>query len=225
MVDDDSNFSAVKLTVTLRSKNGRSKQSLTPVLSALICSVGNVAIKDAKLRDHFSSLPVCLLKGPAILATSLIAWIEVRFDCRVTQMTFSSMDLGWFFSLWAGLPSPRNKPIPVELWYDLSSVKGLSRILFSIDEKNAREIWEEIHSKNTLVYTEEESIAFMKTLESHFYHHFKIQLAGLPLIRIRTSVAYIGSEGRMKIIHPQYVDHILEQLTRGALTKEFYGRL
>lgn len=68
-------------------------------------------------------------------------------------------------------------------------------------------------------------MTFLKALESHFYHHFRINLEGLPLTRVRTAIVYIASEGKLKIVHPSYTDHILEQLTKAALTKELYGRL
>lgn len=218
-------FSAVKIVVySFDTSKPTQTKSISPSLTTVFCSVGNEEEQSSRLQDSFTCLPICLINGPVNLARSLISWFESKFDCRITPMTFSSLDLGWYFSLWAGMAST-GKSAPIELCYDASSVSGLSRILFSIDKKDARDLWESVHSNNSLIFTEEESTTFLKALESHFYHHFRINLEGLPLTRVRTAIAYIASEGKLKIVHPSYTDHILEQLTKAALTKELYGRL
>ena len=221
---DDTKFSSMKISVQNFTNIAQTKSASTSILTMMLCSVEKKDSEDTKLQDHFTSLPICLIKGPADLARSLIRWLEQKFDCRITPMTFSSVELGWYFSLWAGMSSP-GKSVPIELCYDASNVNGLSRILFRIEEKDAKGLWENIHSRNSLIFTEEESVTFLKALESHFYHHFKINLEGLPVTRVRTAIAYLASEGKLKIVHPHYADHILEQLTKAALTKEFYGRL
>ena len=222
---EGSKFSAVKIVVySFDTSEPTQTNSISPSLTTVFCSVGNEEEQDTRLQDNFSCLPICLINGPVNLARSLISWFEKKFDCRITPMTFSSLDLGWYFSLWAGMASP-GKSAPIELCYDASSVNGLSRILFSIDNKDARDLWESVHSDNSLIFTEEESKTFLKALETHFYHHFRINLEGLPLTRVRTAIAYIASEGKLKIVHSSYTDHILEQLTKAALTKELYGRL
>lgn len=222
---EGSNFSAVKIVVySFDATKPTQTRSISPSLTTVFCSVGNEEEQDTRLQDTFTSLPICLINGPVNLGRSLIGWFESKFDCRITPMTFSALDLGWYFSLWAGMASP-GKSTPIELCYDASSVNGLSRILFSINNKDARDLWESVHNNNSLIFTEEESMTFLKALESHFYHHFRINLEGLPLTRVRTAIAYIASEGKLKIVHPSYTDHILEQLTKAALTKELYGRL
>lgn len=222
---EGSKFSAVKIVVySFDTSKPTQTKSVSPSLITVFCSVGNEEEEDTRLQQNFTCLPICLINGPVNLARSLISWFESKFDCRITPMTFSSVDLGWYFSLWAGMASP-GKSAPIELCYDASSVHGLSRILFSIDSKDARDLWESVHSSNSLIFTEEESTTFLKALESHFYYHFRINLEGLPLTRVRTAIAYIASEGKLKIVHPRYTDHILEQLTRAALTKELYGKL
>ena len=221
---DGSKFSAVKIVVNRLASNPRQTKPLAPILSTVFCSVGSEEHEDTRLQEHFTCLPICLVNGPVNLARILINFWQNKFDCRITPMTFSSVELGWYFSLWAGMSSPE-KSTTIELCYDVSSVKGLSRILYSIEGKDAKDLWDNVHSSNSPIFTEEESTTFLKALESHFYHHFKINLEGLPLARVRTAVAYIASEGKLKIVHPRYANHILEQLTRAALTKEFYGRL
>lgn len=213
---NDAKYSAVKITVEgFNPKPRQANSTSNHILTAMFCSVGTDDSEDLKLQDHFTSLPICLIKAPVELARIMIFWFERKFDCRITPMTFSSMDLGWYFSLWAGI-SPHGKSVPIELCYNASSVKGLSRILFSIEQKDAKTIWENIHGSNSQVFTEEESRTFLKALECHFYHHFRINLEGLTITRVGTAIASVASEGKLKIVHPHYVDHVLEQLTKAA---------
>lgn len=215
--DDDTKFSAVKITV----------ENLTPgsstIFTSILCSAGREVKEDVKLQNHFVSLPICLMKGPVEIVRNVISWFEQNFDCRISPITFSSTDLGWYFSLWAGISYP-GKSSPIELCYEASNVNGLSRILFSIEQEDAQQLWENIHDGNSPIFTEEESVAFLKALKSHFYHHFRINLEGLPVSRVRTAIAYLATEGKLKIVQANFVLHIVEQLTRAALTKEFYER-
>ena len=225
---EGSKFSAVKIIVcstdSLRLQPVGEVEPLVPILTTLFCSVGSEEEEDARLQEHFTCLPICLINGPVNISKNLISWCQSQFDCRITPMTFSSVELGWYFSLWAGMSSPERSPT-IELCYDASSVAGLRRILYSIEGKDAKQLWDIIHMSDSSIFTEEESVMFLEALKKHFYHHFRINLEGLPLTRVRTAVAFIACEGKLKIVHPRFTDHILEQLTRTALTKEFYGRL
>lgn len=215
--DDDTKFSAVKITI----------ENLTPgsttIFTSILCSACREITKDVKVQNHFVSLPICLMKGPVEIVRNVISWFEQNFDCRISPITFSSTDLGWYFSLWAGISYPE-KSLPIELCYEASNVNGLSRILFSIEQEHAQQLWENIHDGNSPIFTEEESVAFLKALKSHFYHHFRINLEGLPVSRVKTAIAYLATEGKLKIVQARYALHVMEQLTRAALTKEFYER-
>lgn len=148
---EGSKFSAVKIVVySFDATKPTQTRSISPSLTTVFCSVGNEEEQDTRLQDTFTSLPICLINGPVNLGRSLIGWFESKFDCRITPMTFSALDLGWYFSLWAGMASP-GKSTPIELCYDASSVNGLSRILFSINNKDARDLWESVHNNNSLI--------------------------------------------------------------------------
>lgn len=227
---EGSKFSAVHVkilvcsTVSPSSKPLEEMEPFIPILSTMFCSVGSEEEEDARLQEHFTCLPICLINGPVNFSKLLISWFQSQFDCRITPMTFSSVELGWYFSLWAGMCSPE-KSSTIELCYDASSVGGLTRIFYSIEGRDAKQLWDIVHVSNSCIFTEEESVTFLEALKKHFYYHFNINLEGLPLTRVRTAVAFVACEGKLKIVHPRFTDHILEQLTRAALTKEFYGRL
>ena len=82
-----------------------------------------------------------------------------------------------------------------------------------------------VHNSDSDIFTEPEAQVFLKAIEVHFYHHFKIDLSAIPLTRVGTSVAFVGSEGRLKILHPDYVQHVLQQVMQTAVTRELMGRL
>ena len=210
----ESDSPAVEITIS--SKNSSGKRPNTPILTALFCSLGNDSghqVTGAK----FTYLPVCLIRGPAALSRCFNSGMEAMFDCKISPMNFSSMDFAWFVSLWAGVALTEYTR-PIELCYSLpASVKGLNRILYNIKAKDAKAIWNCVHEKGSPLFTEKESDTFMKALETHFYHHFKVDLSRLPLSRIGTSIVLVGSKGRLKLLQPKYVKHILQQITQTAL--------
>ena len=228
LVESDSPAVEITIVPTRKEPTKKSRNSsASPILTALFCSLGNEAFEDAKpkIRENFTSLPICLIRGPAALARCFISGLEAQFDCKISPLSFSSMDLGWFVSLWAGV-IVQERSRPVELCYRVpTTIKGLSRIIYSIKAKDVKAIWDCVHEKNSPVFTEAESGTFIKALESHFYHHFKVDLSRMPLSRVGTSIVLVGSEGRLKFFHPSYVKHILQQITQTALISDAYGRL
>lgn len=214
----ESDSPAVKITI-FSKQTGRQPTNDSPILTALFCSLGNDSSKDARplTRRKFTFLPVCLVRGPAVLSRCFVSGLEAMFDCKISPMNFSSMDFAWFVSLWAGV-ALKEYSRPVELCYSLpASIKGLSRILYNIRAKDAKAIWNCVHENNSPLFTEKESDMFMKALETHFYHHFKVDLSRVALSRIGTSIVLVGSKGRLKLLHPKYVKHILQQITQSAL--------
>ena len=220
---------SVEVTVQKTTTNAaiKSKTKDPPVLVALLCSVGREGDETAEpaLKNSFTSLPVCLVKGPAAIGTCLASWLEKQFDCRMSYMNFSPMELGWFAALWAGVSS-ENHSKPVQLCYALpTSVKGLRHITVDIDGKNAQHLWKCVHNNNSDVFTESEAEVFLKAVEVHFYQHFKIDLSTIHLTRVGTSVALVGSDGRLKILRSDYLQHILQQIMQTAISREQLGRL
>ncbi len=74
-----------------------------------------------------------------------------------------------------------------------------------------------VHDGESADITSDEVAAFIKALEAHFFHHFKIHLSGLSLSRIGTPLVYIGSEGRLKILSETAVHGVLQHITELAM--------
>ncbi|EDO39494.1 predicted protein [Nematostella vectensis] len=182
-------------------------------------------MSDDAFKTHFVSLPVCLAKGTVALTRYVLSWLERQFDCRITPMVFSPSELSWYSSLWAGTV-PKESEHLLELCYKVpTGIRGLRQITLSVNASDARELWECMHPSDSDIFNEEESVFFMHSLESHFYHHFKISLGSMSLSRIANSLVFIGGEGRLKILHAGYVRHVLQQITQAAAEREILARL
>lgn len=225
----DTDYTGFKVKVFSRKKQNTVKNvngtdSQIPVLDVVFCYFGN-EFEDKRDVDCFTSLPVCLVKGTMSLAKCVLTWFEAQFDCRIIPMHFSPMDLSWYASLWAGIV-PKESKSDLELCYSVpSSVKGLNRVIYSINAEDAQKLWSCYHTSNSAIFTDAESLCFMKALESHFYHHFRVNLGALTLTRIGNPLVFVGCEGRIKISQAMYVRHILQQITASILEKEALGRL
>lgn len=225
----DTDYKGLKVKVFSRKKqnsvnNTNGMDSRIPVFDAVFCCFGN-EFEDQRELDCFTSLPVCLVKGPLSLAKCLLSWFERQFDCRIIPMHFSALDLSWYASLWAGIV-PKGSKSDLELCYSVpSSVNGLSRVIYSINALDAQKLWSCYHTNNSAIFTDDECSGFMKALESHFYRHFRVNLGALTLMRIGNPLVFIGCEGRIKISQAMYVRHILQQITATILEKETLGRL
>ena len=172
--------------------------------------VSMVAYGDTEL----TSLPICLIKSTVLLREAFLQWLEVQFGCRVSPLLFSPVDLSWLVSLCSGIGEPLHS---TELTYSVPpKVPGLQTISFDMAAKDVKKIWDSIHSSRADFFTSEEALKFLKSLESHFYQHFKIHLDQMQLTTIGTSIAYIGREGRVKIFEKDYVCYILQQFVQLA---------
>ena len=197
--------------MTSEGKENAAKEELVAVL----CCGGNVNDENLNiLNGDLTSLPVCLIKSPVLLKDSFLQWLENQFGCRACLLFFSPTDLAWLASLCAGIGEPTTS---VEFTYSVPAViPGLDTIYFKMDAKDARRIWNLVHDPKQPYFTNDEAVRILKSMETHFYHHFKVHLNQMQLTTVGTSVAYIGQEGRIKILQEPYVCYILQQLSQLA---------
>ncbi len=207
--DADGDYGVEIKIMTNEGKQDAAKEELV----AILCcegSNGNTNI----LNGDLTSLPVCLIKSPVSLKDSFLQWLENQFGCRACPLLFSPTDLAWMVSLCAGIGEPTTS---VELTYSVPAViPELDTIYFKMDAKDARRIWNLVHNPKQPYFTNDEAVRVLKSMETHFYHHFKIHLSQMQLTTVGTSVACIGQEGRLKILQEPYVCYILQQLSQLA---------
>lgn len=207
--DTEGDYGVEIKVMTSEGKENASKE----VLCAVLCSLGSVK---TVLNGNFSSLPVCLIKSSVLLKDLFLQWLENEFGCRACPLLFSPTDLAWLASLCIGIGEPTTS---IEFTYSVPAVvPDLDTIDFKIDAKDARRIWNLVHNPKQPIFTNDEAIRILKSLETHFYHHFKVHLNQMQLKTVGTSVAYIGHEGRIKFLQEPYVCYILQQLIELANT-------
>lgn len=205
------------ISIVLKEQKKRTGAS-EPKFNAVLCGVG--AARGDRRQESFTNLPVMLVKGPVALTRHVHSWLQRQFDCHISPVTFSSVDLGWMVAIYAGYVKGKN-PRPVELLYKVpSEVKGLQRIVFDIDPKDCKALWDSIHADEDDSFSEEEVASFIRSLESHFSHHFAIDLSMMPLTRIGTSAVYAGSDGRIKMMCEKRVLQILSHITEMVQEKD-----
>ena len=210
--DTDEDFGVEIKIMTDEGKENAAKEELI----AILCCAGADEINNsAKLKnENLTSLPLCLIKSPVLIMESFLKWLENQFGCKACQQLFSPSDLAWMVSLCAGIGEPTNS---VELTYSVPPIiPELDTFFFKMDAKDARTIWNAVHDPKNPYFTNDEANRMLKSMETHFFHHFKVHLNQLQLTTIATSVAYIGQEGRLKILQAPYVCYILQQLSQLA---------
>jgi centromere protein L len=208
--DADTDYGVEIKITTDEGKENDAKEELV----AILCCAGSINNNDNNLKEDLTSLPLCLIKSPVLLMESFLQWIENQFGCKASQLLFSPCDLAWMVSLCAGIGEPTTS---IELTYTVPAIiPELDTIFFKMDAKDARRIWNVVHDPKKPYFTNDEANRMLKSIEAHFYHHFKIPLNQMQLTTIATSVAYIGQDGRVKILQEPSVCYILQQLSQLA---------
>ncbi|KAK7114847.1 centromere protein L-like [Littorina saxatilis] len=208
---------AIQILVTTKATNGNKKTNGGQVLlTAVLCGIDLESNPCTGLKKHFTYYPILLVKSRVTLSALLKSWLQRHFDCRISPLMPTSMDLAWMVAMWSGtLAERKNKP--VELLYSVpEECEGLSRITYTINAEDCKTLWDSIRSKGSDDFTGEEVGAFVKSLEEHFYECFKVKLWKMELRRVGTPLAYIG-DGKVKIFSPENAWQVLRLLSELAL--------
>lgn len=208
---------AIQITLTQKSNNVKDNGEPRVALTAVLCSVDCREDVTRAVCGPFSMLPIMLVKGPLGLTGHLIPWLQTQFDCKIDLAKFSPTCLSWMVAMWAGY-TPEKGGRAVELCYSVpKEVEGLSTITMTVDPKSCKTLWDSLHEETNQSFSENEVVTFIKSLETHFYHHFKVNLTAMSLTRIGTSTAYIGSDGRLKIFSADRLHQVLAHVTEAVV--------
>jgi len=202
----------IEILLKTEPKNGAPRGQKVVVLSALLCSV-NLNEDVLPAATSFTALPVMLVKGGAVLTRQLCSWLESQFDCSVSPLRLSPVQLSWMVAMWSGDVTERAVK-PVQLQYAVPpQVKGLGKITMTIDARDCQALWKSIHDGESDRISSDEVTTFIKSLEGHFYHFFEIHLSRLKLSQIGTAIALVGVTGKIKIFSGNHVINVLAHLT------------
>ncbi|XP_030831847.1 centromere protein L [Strongylocentrotus purpuratus] len=218
----DSDVPAVELSI-YASKSQAISASSPPAWTSIFCPPSSPVMGDDK---HFSRLPLMLIKGAIGTTNCVLQWLQVQFDCCVRKLTFNPMALSWMVSMWAeSLPDKKknsdgDKKCGVELVYHLpKEISGLNKVTMTIDSRDARALWESVHEEDSDEVEEDEVVSFMKALGQHFHACFHIHLDALYLKTIGTAAAFVGAEGRLKMLSLGEASGVLQHLVELAEEK------
>lgn len=199
---------AVRITVARAGAGETETQAATgtPALQGILCSVGS----PLEPEEGFVSLPVLLLKGPAALTRQVIDWLQARFDCRVAPLHFPPHDLIWIATEWAAAPedAPVRSQKPLDLLYEApAAASGLKTISLAVEAARVRALKESVATMAVAAENNPSAAAqvdaeLMAALERHFFAHFSINLSAMQLVRVGTYAAFVGAEGRLKLLPP-----------------------
>ncbi|KAL8571951.1 hypothetical protein ACOMHN_026163 [Nucella lapillus] len=179
-------------------------------LTAVLCGVDLESNPCVGVKKHFTYYPILLVKSTVAFTNILKLWLETHFDCRLSPLIPSSMDLAWMVAMWSGtLAEKKNKPI--QLLYTVpKECEGLSRVTYTVDPSDSKRLWDSIRSAENEEFTGDEMGAFIKSLEEHFYED------KMELTRVGTSVAYID-DGKLKIFSADAAWKVLRLMSELAL--------
>ncbi|KAL3859577.1 hypothetical protein ACJMK2_009793 [Sinanodonta woodiana] len=199
--------------IFVKGKNRKAEDAM--VYTALLCCVNlqfSPIPKD--LETFFKYFPIMLARGPVAIMDTVNEWLESQFDCRVTRLKFSSNDLLWMTSLWSAYtPVPKSRPL--ELVYAVpQECKGLSKITYTMAAVDAKRLLDAVHPVDSDELTEEEVQAFFDALEGHFCYIFHVKLGTMCLRTVGNSIAYVSTDGKIKLFSMDFVFNVLAHLTQ-----------
>ncbi|XP_014678430.1 PREDICTED: centromere protein L-like [Priapulus caudatus] len=218
---DQDGAQSVKLSVSAKRKQ-ISDNEPSEVLTLLLTGRMNDASKS--ISGSFTCCPVMLTRGQVMFTDIVMAWMQNQFDCSIYRMSFSQYHLAWMVAMWAGILPENTSPKSVMLVYSVPETEGVDTLTLSINPHDCKRLWVSVHNADSSSFLESEVHTFHKSLELHFYQHFKIHLSCMQLSSIGTPIVFVSSEGKMKMYSVEHVDSVL-QLLVDLIVEEYPDRL
>ncbi|CAG5116122.1 unnamed protein product [Candidula unifasciata] len=190
---------AVQIQVVEKSDSGG--QGSIVLNALLIC----VDLDGSPVPDHLSNsftyYPVILISGNKARTDVLLNWLEQHFDCQTSHVCFSNNDLRWMLGMWSS-QAVAMKAFPVLLQYSLADLcDGISTIDCKFEAAFCSELWERLNGSafSREAVNEAEVNKFVTALEEHLEYTMHIMFSKLCLSEVGTSVAYVSSQGKLKL--------------------------
>ncbi|XP_059140333.1 centromere protein L-like isoform X2 [Physella acuta] len=185
---------AIHIQVFETNNKGR-----TVLNALLICA--DVDNKPADMPASFTYFPVIMVSGNSVRSTVLLHWLQSHFDCQSSPLMFSANDLRWMLACWSA-QAVSAKAHPVLLQYSVpQSCEDISTISCRFDAGFCKELWERMHGLpvEREAMNEQEVNRFVESLEAHLEYTMHIVFSKLRLSEVGTSLAYISSQGKIKL--------------------------
>ncbi|KAK6983551.1 centromere protein L [Biomphalaria glabrata] len=213
---------AVQIQVTEKRNGGGS----TIVLNALMfcVDIGDHPVPAAH-KAHFTYYPVIMITGNKLRSNVVLNWLERHFDCHTSPLTFSNNDLRWILAC-CSTRDAGHKAAPVLLQYTLQNVcEGIKTIDCRFESTFCRELWQRIQntSLSSLTTLKEDDVeTFVGALESHLEYTMHIVFSKLTLSEVGTPIAYVSSQGKIKLFQSEDIYlplHLVSSIANDKLTQ------
>jgi hypothetical protein len=167
---------------------------------AVLLSVGNELLSSSSSEEtmkQFTQFPLLFVRGSIRLTRILLDFIESHFDCRTSHFKLQPVELSWLLCEWMpGMMIGKQHDMrPLELTLSVpSSVPELKHIVVTIPTESLQRLTKAMEGDVTVNDV-------MGLLESHLKDVFRLNVSRLHLIRIGTSLAYVGGpEAKLKLL-------------------------
>ena len=170
--------------------------------------------------QHFTRFPLLFIRGLSRLNRMLLDFFESHFDCRISHFRLQPVELSWLLFEWIpGMMGTRENVTsmkPLELTWSLPpSVPELRHIVITIPAEGLQKLMRSMEGDVT-------ATDVMDVIVSHLRDIFRLNVSRLHLIRIGTSMAYVGGpEAKLKLLDkaPIYGIPVLQTLCQLATQK------
>ncbi|KAH9509541.1 hypothetical protein Btru_046120 [Bulinus truncatus] len=188
--------------IQIVGKKSADGQKSNTVLNALmICVDVEHQPVPAAIGAHFTYYPVVMVMGNKLRSSVLLNWLERHFDCHTSPFLLSSNDLRWLLAC-CSTKDIGPKAVPVLLQYSLQNLcEGISTIDCTFESSFCKALWERIHNSSTPPTSVEQDDVdrFVEALESHLEYTMHIVFSKLSLSEVGTPLAYVSSQGKIKL--------------------------
>uniref|UniRef100_A0A0B6Y0L1 Centromere protein L n=1 Tax=Arion vulgaris TaxID=1028688 RepID=A0A0B6Y0L1_9EUPU len=195
----DQDAKAIQIQVSVKNESGNGANTVFNAL--MICVDLDTSPVPEYLAKHFTYYPVILVSGNKSRTDIILTWLEQHFDCRSASVQFSNRDLRWFLATGSS-QSVSRKSCPVVLQYSLSDVcDGISTVDCKFDAEFCKELWDRLNggSSSRQMINESEVTQYVTALEEHLECTMHILFSKLSLSEVGTSMAYVSSQGKLKL--------------------------
>jgi hypothetical protein len=172
------------------------------------------------MQQQFTRFPLLFIRGLSRLNRMLLDFFESHFDCRISHFRLQPVELSWLLFEWIpGMMGTREdvkSMKPLELTWSLPpSVPELRHIVITIPADGLQRLMRSMEGDVT-------ATDVMDAIVSHLKDIFRLNVSRLHLIRIGTSMAYVGGpEAKLKLLDkaPIYGVPVLQTLCQLATQK------
>jgi len=174
-------------------------------LLAILCGIGSSKIREqAHMKEEgFAFFPILLTKGLKIVSVGVGDWLQKKFDCRISVLKFTPCSLAKMACVWAvALERDKATAQAFELKYTFPPyITGMKVLTLTIPASSMSSLYD--------AFKDSSGNELLEGLEKHFFNHFRITLSSLMLTRVGTAMAYVSSEGRIKLSSAAPYDGLL----------------